>query len=702
MKKKNTQSLKENPSHPITASGLFKRVVPPIFWTAVILAGLWSLMQFSTPETKLEPYSEFNKTSVSLEDSTDTQPEPALERFADAGRPELADMSEFNKTSVSLEDSTDTQPEPALERFADAGRPELADMTEPTPGLNPPKGQLPKKTLEHLQKGMQLIEEGKYNSADMEFEKATQSSPDSPEVFALWGTALRVQEKYKGANRNFAKAAELAPNDEEIIFNWGVSRFREKAIEEAIKLFKKTVELNPNYFMGWYYLGKTYGQKNLYAEEVEYLRKVIELQPAFGWGHFDLGIALSLQKKFEEAAPHFEKAIEIDREQFEKPFVIQFLTALGRYNPSASKKEEKKKPEPVAEEAKADTSVRKEPKVEETKVEETKSEGSDHKMEGSKNKKETTSIKGNMLINGKPPGPNAVVFLETKTKMKAPNQKTLEVTIGQSDIKFAPKHSIIPVGSTVTFINQDMEVHNIYSKSLNNQFNLGAMAAGSGKAIHFTRPGPVVLRCNLHRDMVGTIFVIPNGYYTQPDVAAGSYEFKDVKSSGYILQAWAPHLAPSDVEANLKSADLTGEDKTFDFNIKTASVPEEIHDMVDPTDYNALVDNIEAEMMRAIKDWENGKKYISRKRMLMAITKYFDGGGLKGALSKSFSEKRSKGLEDKLDAIRKQISGIGPEAKTATGDSLRSEAEFTLTQLRVNVKELEARLNPDPRELKRN
>ena len=666
MKKKNTQSLKENPSHSITASDLFKRVVPPIFWTVVILAGLWSLMQFSTPEAKLEPYSEFNKTSVSLEESADTQPEPALERFADAGRPELA------------------------------------DMTEPTPGLNPPKGQLPKKTLEHLQKGMQLIEEGKYNSADMEFEKATQSSPDSPEVFALWGTALRVQEKYKGANRNFAKAVELAPNDEEIIFNWGVSRFREKAIEEAIKLFKKTVELNPNYFMGWYYLGKTYGQKNLYAEEVEYLRKVIELQPAFGWGHFDLGIALSLQKKFEEAAPHFEKAIDIDREQFEKPFVIQFLTALGRYNPSASKKEGKKKPEPVAEEAKADTSVRKEPKVEETKVEETKSEGSDHKMEGSKNKKETTSIKGSMLINGKPPGPNAVVFLETKTKMKAPNQKTLKVTISQSDLKFAPKHSIIPVGSTVEFINQDMEVHNIYSKSLNNQFNLGAMAAGSGKAIHFTRPGPVVLRCNLHRDMVGTIFVIPNGYYTQPDVAAGSYEFKDVKSSGYILQAWAPHLAPSDVEANLKSADLTGEDKTFDFNIKTASVPEEIHDMVDPTDYNALVDNIEAEMMRAIKDWENGKKYISRKRMLMAITKYFDGGGLKGALSKSFSEKRSKGLEDKLDAIRKQISGIGPEAKIATGDSLRSEAEFTLTQLRVNVKELEARLNPDPRELGKN
>ncbi|MCH8158157.1 MAG: hypothetical protein IID18_10500 [Nitrospinae bacterium] len=273
-------------------------------------------------------------------------------------------------------------------------------------------------------------------------------------------------------------------------------------------------------------------------------------------------------------------------------------------------------------------------------------------------------------------------------------------TIEQRDLEFSPKHSVISVGSTVYFFNQDMEVHNIYSKSLNNQFNLGAMASGTGKAIHFTRAGPVVLRCNLHRDMVGTIFVVPNGYFTQPD-QAGNYEFKDVKSAGYILQAWTPYLAPHDVETNMKSADLNGDDQTFDFDIKTASLPGEIHDMVDPTDYGAIVDNIESEMMQAIKDWEAGKKYISRKRMLMAITKHYDGGGLKGALAKSFSEKRSQGLEDKLDVIRKQISGIGPDAKTATGDSLRNKARFAVTQLRTNVKELEARLNPDPVELKK-
>jgi len=500
-----------------------------------------------------------------------------------------------------------------------------------------------------------------------------------------------VQEKYKGANRHFAKALELSPNDAEITFNWGVSRFREKATDEAIKLFRKTVELSPSYHMGWYYLGKAYGQKNNYDEEIKNLLKVTTLKPDFGWGHFDLAIALSLKKKFEEAAPHFERAIAIDKKQFEKPFVVQFLTALGRYNPTPPKKEENKKPEPVAKEAKIDTAP-----IKPSQAEEAKPEGSDHKMdEGSRMKKATTHVKGTMLINGKPPGSNAIIFLETKNKMKVPNQKTLKITVDQSDLQFSPKHTIVPVGSTVNFSNQDMEVHNIYSKSLNNQFNLGAMSSGMVKTISLLQAGPIVLRCNLHKDMMGTIFVVPNGYFTQPDTQ-GKYEFNEVKSAGYIMQAWAPHLAPGDVEANLKPADLNGEDKTFDFDIKTASLPGELHDMVDPVDYKAVVDNIDNELEQAIQDWEGGKKYISRKRALMTITKFYDGGGLKGALAKSFSEKRSQGLEDKLDDIRKIISGIGAEAKAATGDSLRKRAAFVVSQLRVNVKELKARLNPDP------
>ena len=155
-------------------------------------------------------------------------------------------------------------------------------------------------------------------------------------------------------------------------------------------------------------------------------------------------------------------------------------------------------------------------------------------------------------------------------------------------------------------------------------------------------------------------------------------------------------LNPGEVEANLKSADLTGVDQTFDFDIKSASVPGEIHDMTDPTDYNAIVNNIEKEMLQAIEDWKNGKKFISRKRMLMAITKQYAGEGLKGAIAKSFSSKRSIQLEQKLDKIRKEISGYGKVDAVITESSLISQAKFAVSQLRLNVKELEFRLQPTP------
>jgi hypothetical protein len=81
--------------------------------------------------------------------------------------------------------------------------------------------------------------------------------------------------------------------------------------------------------------------------------------------------------------------------------------------------------------------------------------------------------------------------------------------------------------------------------------------------------------------------------------------------------------------------------------------------------------------------------------MLMAITKHYDGEGLKGAIAKSFSEKRSLGLEKKLDDMRKQISGIGVKREDVSEKALLSQANFIVSQLRLTVKELEARLNPE-------
>ena len=619
------------------------RFLLPVFWVAVFALGLWALMDATTPKSQLTPYDKFKKTATEAK---------AAEETTDAG-------------ALSSEHDGDTT-EPA-----------------PAPAL-PPGANLSREALEHISKGMELTEKGQFNAGSLEFEKAAKLSPDSAELFSIWGAALRMQKRYQGAAKKFARAHELAPQDVEILFNWGMTALEQRDGDEAIRLFEKTVALDPQNALAHNYLGKAYGQKKRYGDEEKSLRRAIELKPDFAQAHFNLGVVLGLQKKFEAAADPFQRAIELDK-SFEKPFVVQLLTAMGRYNAPA------KTPEP--EQAEPPQQAKAEPPAEKIK-EEKKSEGSDHKMEGSKMKKETTRLEGKILVNGQPITQPSVVFLETKNKLKVPGQKSTELKIVQSGLQFVPQHTVIPVGSSITFVNQDREVHNIYSKSRNNQFNLGAMAAGSSKTLEFTQAGPVVLRCNMHKDMLGTVFVVPNGYHTRPD-AEGTYRFDKVKSQGYLLQVWHPGLDPAVVEQQLKPVELNGEDQIIQFKIESASKPGEIHDLVDPTDYNAIVDNIEKEIFQAIEDWKQGKKSIPRKRMLMAITKHYDGEGLKGAIAKSFSVRRSLHLERKLDEIRKAISGIGAKKDEVTEQSLKSQAEFVISQLRNNVRELEARLNPD-------
>jgi len=643
-------------------------VVKPLLYVLLIGGIIWGLVALFQPPSDMVPYKKYKKTDISVSEPEDTAPKSQPKPASPTREPEPFEPLAQNDPDKSTLDFTKA----------------ISDLTVPQ---TKPLIDLPRETLEYISKGMDLAESGKYERAELEFEKAADLSPNSPEVFSIWGAALRMQKKFKGANRRFGRAYELAPEDEEIVFNWGMSRLFEKDADGAIDLFQKTLKLDPKHYLAYNYLGKSYGlKKNYPMEEANYV-KALEIKEDFAQGHFNLGIARSLQKNFEGAAAHFTRAIELDK-QYEKPFVVQFLTAMGLKKKGIGPQEAKLKPSPK----KGD------PKPQDNKKEETKNaEGSDHKMkEGSDSEvvKPITNIKGKITINSLPADGRGVVILETKSKLKAPKQTIQSLKIYQRALQFEPAHSVVMVGSTVTFINDDREVHNIYSKSLSNQFNLGAMAAGASREIQLETPGPVILRCNLHKDMMGTVFVVPNGYFARTN-ANGEYQFDNVKSQEYILEFWHPQLYPEEVGENIKSIKLTGKDETFDFKIASASKPGEIHDLVDATDYNVVVDDIDREINLAIKDWEEGRKYKPRKRMLIAITQHYHGKGLKGAIAKSFSEQRSLKLEQAMDEIRKQISGIG-DTDNVTADSLKFKAERVIAQLRNNVKELEHRLNPQP------
>jgi plastocyanin len=100
-----------------------------------------------------------------------------------------------------------------------------------------------------------------------------------------------------------------------------------------------------------------------------------------------------------------------------------------------------------------------------------------------------------------------------------------------------PHVAAVPVGSTITFPNEDPISHNLFSLSSPNQFDLGLYRAGSGKTHTFIAPGVVNVYCNVHPNMSAVIHVLTTPFYAFTD-QNGSFTIPDVPAGRYDVVAW--------------------------------------------------------------------------------------------------------------------------------------------------------------------
>jgi plastocyanin len=127
-----------------------------------------------------------------------------------------------------------------------------------------------------------------------------------------------------------------------------------------------------------------------------------------------------------------------------------------------------------------------------------------------------------------------VIYLEAPgLKPAAPTQGTLT----QKNRGFEPEIVVIPVGSTVSFPNQDPIFHNVFSLSKVKQFDLGYYPAGETRTVKFDRPGIVQVYCHIHPDMSAAILVLATPSWTRPG-PDGAYSLSGIPPGEYDLVAW--------------------------------------------------------------------------------------------------------------------------------------------------------------------
>ena len=137
---------------------------------------------------------------------------------------------------------------------------------------------------------------------------------------------------------------------------------------------------------------------------------------------------------------------------------------------------------------------------------------------------------------------DAVVFFQPS---EAPPVRPLDrpprmVTV---DKEFRPRVLTATVGSTVSFPNQDPILHNVFSVSSGNSFDLGFYKKGEGKEWTFDRLGLVRVYCNVHYDMVGYILVLDTPFYVSPD-ARGNFRLDNLPPGPGRLTVWQERAKP--------------------------------------------------------------------------------------------------------------------------------------------------------------
>ncbi len=143
----------------------------------------------------------------------------------------------------------------------------------------------------------------------------------------------------------------------------------------------------------------------------------------------------------------------------------------------------------------------------------------------------------------------AVVYFEPEAALARPAEPA-EYQLSTRRRQFEPRVLVIPVGSNVRFPNDDPILHNVFSASPPNRFDLGLYGRSDGKLHHFDSPGLVRVFCNVHPAMSAHIVVVNSPFFTRPE-GDGRFSLDQLPEGPGRLTLWHERASPVSLDLDL-------------------------------------------------------------------------------------------------------------------------------------------------------
>ncbi|MBX3636155.1 MAG: plastocyanin [Rubrivivax sp.] len=165
------------------------------------------------------------------------------------------------------------------------------------------------------------------------------------------------------------------------------------------------------------------------------------------------------------------------------------------------------------------------------------------------------------------PVADAVVVVEPQaTAAGAPAPLPPVAVIGQKDIRFTPLLTVVPVGASVRFVNEDRFDHHVRSMAggplgsvapvTQFEYRLSPQRRGNHVSpdLLLDKPGAIVVGCHLHGSMRAHIYVSPTPHFAVTD-ANGRAQIQGVPEGPAQIRVWHPDQL---VDSPPISAQVTG------------------------------------------------------------------------------------------------------------------------------------------------
>lgn len=142
---------------------------------------------------------------------------------------------------------------------------------------------------------------------------------------------------------------------------------------------------------------------------------------------------------------------------------------------------------------------------------------------------------------------DVVIMLEPVRKTTTP-MASARVTMDQKGLVFIPHVLAIQKGSSVRFLNNDNDQHNVYLlvDETGRTLDIGTYGPGVSVDHRFAEPGTVIVLCKLHLEMAAYIVVSDTPWFTtaqlDPVTKQASFSLTNVPAGEYQVRVWHKEL----------------------------------------------------------------------------------------------------------------------------------------------------------------